>query len=404
MAAFFYKGYREGGRTVQGTVEAVSLRAAREQLLASGILVRQLDSTDTASQRNRRDASLPAALRVQLYREWATLLRSALPLERGMDLVCGTPEFVRWDLPLTRVRIGIQEGRMLADVLREVTAGERPFEYAVLQVGEESGSLDGAMDLAADYLEQDLELREQMLTALLYPLVVVIMSGLVLGISSIWLLPGFERTLTSAGLPVPFWTALVTQGGRWMSALLLFASLAAALRAGPLKTRWKSRGGMSQAWEARCKRLPGIGSYLQSVFTFRFSRSLSALLESGLTLSRAVALAGRSSGSSQITEHTAQAEKRISEGHSLADALTDAPWLGSTLPSWVRAGEESGALGIMLHQAAEREQRRAQRMRERFLRLLEPILIVFIGLFVLALALAMMAPILSINNLLSSGG
>jgi len=402
MKTFSYSGYRTGGQSVNGLVHALDRKDAREQLIQQGILAGDVTpAQDEVSVVARRTAGhISVELRAQIFREWALLLKAGHSLNQSIELLLEAPEFKSVQPSIARIRDEVRDGGSLSDALHSVSVRWRPFEQAVLEVGERTGRLSESLLTVADYLDQELSLREQTLTALLYPLLVLGAAILIVGISCTWLLPSFQTTLEEAGLSIPGWAGGLIVAGRWGSMLALVAALGGLLGYRALRHQVEQRKHILQTLEGWGAQTPGLNTYLETLYTQRFCQALSILLTSGVPLVEACPLAAKASGSALVFEKQGWIEHQIREGVSLAGVIADVPWLQNGLPGWLRAGEESGALAEVLHQAGERAARRGTRLRERFLRLLEPVMIAVIGLFVMALSFGLLSPILSMNELL----
>jgi general secretion pathway protein F len=403
MKTFTYSGYRAEGQSVRGLVEALDRKDAREQLVQQGIFAGKVTpagaDVHSGSPWGGRGVSL--ALRAQVFREWALMLRAGHSLNQSIELLLEASEFRKIRNHLAEVRDAVREGGSLSQALARVANQWRPFEQALLEVGERTGRLSESLLAVADYLDDDLSLREKTLTAVMYPLLVLGVAVLIVGITCTWLLPSFQATLQEAGLEIPGWAGGLILAGRWGSILLLFGALAVVAGFRYLGPRMAQRQQLLGRLELAASNLPGVRSYLETMYVNRFCQALAILLDSGVPLLEGSTLAAKASGSRLILEQSDWISRRIQEGDSLARVLSNVPWLQNGLPGWLRAGEESGALAEVLMQAGARAGRRADRIRERFLRLLEPILIALIGLFVMALSFGLLSPILSMNELLT---
>ena len=403
MKTFSYSGYRSGGQSVQGLIEALDLKGAREQLVQQGIFARQVEATHEASiqQRGWGRQGMPIAVRAQVFREWALLLKAGNSLNRSIELLMDAPEFAKEHAALARVRDLVRDGESLSSALEGIADRWKPFEQAILEVGERTGQLGESLLTVADYLEDDLNLREKTMTALLYPALVIGVAVLIVGISCTWLLPSFQNTVEEAGLHIPVWAGWMIVAGRWGSIFILAAVSLAMIGFRGARNKATGNAVFMNRFESMGERIPGVRSYLEALYVNRYCQSLAILLKSGVPLLEACPMAGLASGSVRIAQSGDAVREQIRQGDSLAHAVSTMPWLQNGLPGWLRAGEESGALVDVLTQASDRAARRADRLRERFLRMLEPLLIALIGLFVMAMSFGLMAPILSMNELLS---
>jgi general secretion pathway protein F len=273
-----------------------------------------------------------------------------------------------------------------------------PFETSVLEVGERTGEMADALARLADFLESQAALRSRLLSALLYPAIVATLAVLLGGGVLAFLLPRVRTLLAQAHLPPNRFTSILLAGGRIGGILLL---LAAALGlAGFLFARHRAR--RSEEFRIRLERalarMPFPGRAWRSLATLRFVRVLSLLLSRRVDLLEAVPLAARASGSAAMARDALDAAGRIRQGEALADALPSMPLLHESLATWMRAGEAAGAIVPLLDHAGDRLEAEHDRRAGRGVLALEVSLTLAVGAGVALVALAVLLPILQINQ------
>ncbi|MBU1910710.1 MAG: type II secretion system F family protein [Verrucomicrobia bacterium] len=400
MKTFAYQGFNHSGRPNAGLVEALDPKEAREKLYARGILVESVHPAAQArSRRFQRAASMDVSVRAMVYRELAALLKAGLPLTQALEVIIEAPESSEYQSRLADIRDKVREGTSFAEALgshRSVS----PFEKAVVQVGERTGTLDEVLDRVAGFLEEQSQLRERVQTALLYPMVVLIVAVAIGLLTMGVMLPRMAKLLEESHMALPALTRFTLGLGRWGAPILLAGLLAAGAAAWILGRRIRGALEVRQQWSRRCLYWPLVGRAFRALINLRFARTLALLLDGGVTLVEAVPLAGQATGSSWTGRLAEEQSEAMRHGRSLADALRQIPPLAGTLPVWIQAGEAGGKLSVLLEHAADRYQQQWNRIIARSLGLLEPLLIVFVGGFVLLVALATLLPILSLNQTL----
>lgn len=391
MATFTYQAYTAEGKSRKGRLEAISLKAAREQLLAGGLYPRQVQPV------GGRQRSFSPLRRSVLFRELGALLRAGLPLDRALHLLSENPELAAGAEDLAAVGDEVREGQDFSQVLGRRLRGAREDELAVLAAGEAAGRLPEVCLELADHLEEEAAVGDQIRTALVYPAVVSGIALLVLGLLVGFLLPAYEQLLSGVGQDLPGLTRGVLAAGRWLRHPLgLTLGLVTLLGLGVLIRQQVRRAG---GWMPRRRfSLPVVGQALAALARARFARTLALLLEGGVPLHRSLETAGRATGSVWLTDASRRVADQVSHGHRFADALSEVPVLGQDLPGWARAGEASGDLAPLLRHAARGHQRAWDRALKRALALLEPLLIVGVGLLILIVALAILLPMLRLNQ------
>lgn len=396
MKTFEYRGFDRSGRAARGLVEADDLKRAREKLAALGVLPERVRPVSGAAGAGGRRAGLASsAARADLYRELSSLLRAGLPLSRALELLIESPEQRGTRAELAGIRDRIREGASPSAALG-ATGVLSGFETAVIEAGQRAGALDGSLDRLAGFLEEQRRIRERVQSALLYPALIGVLATGVAVFMLGFMLPGFVRLWEDARIPLPAVTVAVMTLGR----VLLYGVLPALAAGGAgiwLAVRRRNPAVRARA-ERALFRLPVAGATWTALVSMRFARTLALLLDGGVPLLEALAMAGRATGSVWIGGLAEREADTVRHGGSLADALRRIPPLGPSLAGWVQAGEASGELSRLLESAAVRNQELWDRRLTRAMALLEPLLIVLLGGMVLLVALAILLPILSLSR------
>ncbi len=395
MKTFEYKGFDAAGKPVRGLTEGLSVKHAREQLAAAGILAERITPTG-------RRVRLQPGERAVLYHELGSLLRAGVPLLGSLNIMIQSPELSNARVVLASVRDGIREGRSLAQALTQANASVGAFEAAVIEAGEVSGGLPAMLERCAAFLEEQDRVRERIQGALVYPAIVftvgivvaVLMLGLLLPRAAVVLegrageLPALTRGMLAVGHGI---------GRGWPILLGL------VIVTGLLGRRLLRRGSALRLRVDRAMfRMPGLGQGYRLLATMRFARTLAILLGGGVSAIQGMVLAGRATGSVSVEVDVAMAADKVEHGTSLSDAVQGVVPLSGTLPGWIRVGEASGELERLLDSAARRFEEAWDRFLRRWLVVVEPLLIVLIGGFVLLVTLSVLLPILNLSQALGS--
>jgi len=392
VPTFTYVAYTTDGKSRRGRIEGLHAKDVRETLMAQGLFAREVVEV---SQKGTRGLSRSG--RGMFYREISALLRAGLPLDRALEILSETPLFNRSGQMPSIVRDRIREGMPFSQALAELLPGVSGTEQAVLSAGEASGRLPQVTSELADTLEEEAEVVEQIRTALLYPVVVTFLVVALLGVLVGFLLPVYEELLTGMGRELPVLTRGVLAAGRAFRHPLVLALLAGVV----CWAVWGIRRFRSKPETFLPRRrffLPVLGALQGSLVRTRFSRTLALLLEGGVQLPQAIVQASRATGSIWLSYEGERIAEQVSQGERFADALEGQAVLGDDLPGWVRAGEASGDLIDLLRHASRSHQRAWSRGLNRALALLEPLLIVSVGGLILLVALAVLLPMLRINQ------
>lgn len=402
MRTFEYQGLNPGGRTVKGLVQALDCKDAREKLAQDGVLAERVQIAGAGRRWvwRRRDVLFALETRGAFYRELASILGAGLSLSRSLELLMDAPEMGGNRSVIATIRDQVDEGRSLADAVADSSPRVSPFERALIETGERSGRLDDVLNRLADFLEAESTLRDRLVGAMIYPIIILVLSLLV-GVALLWfMLPAFQELLLESGIELPRLTQAVMAAARW-GGWLLPLGIGLAVGAGIwTRQRWRTSAEMRVEMDRRLHGFPLFRSFYGVLVNVRFTRTLAILLSSGVPLLEALQQAASASASPWVQALMEREIEQVRHGASLADAIARIPPLAGSLPGWIRAGEASGDLTGMVEQAGRRSQQIWERRVARTMTLVESGLVVIVGAFVFVLALAIILPILSMNQML----
>ncbi len=402
MRTFEYQGLNTSGRTVKGLVQALDPKDAREKLARDGILAERVQVA--GAQRSwvwrRRDVLFALETRAAFYRELASILSAGLSLSRSLELLMDAPEMGANRSVIATIRDQVGEGRALATAVSDSSPRVTAFEHALIETGERAGRLDEVLNRLADFLEEEAGLRDRLIGAMIYPAIILVLSLLV-GIGLLWfMLPAFQELLLESGIQLPRLTAGVMTTSRWIGWLLPAVIGIGIATWFWIRQRWNSSVEARAGLDRRLHGVPLFRSFYGVLVNVRFTRTFAILLGSGVPLLEALQQAAAASASPWVQQLMEREVQQVRHGDSLADALTRIPPLADHLPGWIRAGEASGDLTGMVEHAGRRSQQVWERRVARTMTLVESGLVVIVGAFVFILALAIILPILSMNQML----
>ncbi len=399
MEAFRYEALDAAGRAVSGVVQADTPRQARAQLRAQGLLPSAIDLV-----RARERARLPWARGLSsdelslVTRQMATLLASGLTMEQSLSALIEEAS-----APLTREVLGgvkteITAGLSLAGALGSYDKSFPDFYRALVHGGEESGALPTVLQHLADYLDARQALKQKTSLALLYPVLVSLVAVSIVTGLLVFVVPQIVQVFQQSRQSLPLLTrALIGLSdflrAAWPYIAVLVIGTVTALR---LALR---RDGPRRSWHALLLRLPWLGSLVRGVNTSRFASTLAILVGGGVPLLSALNSGARVMTNLVMREAIEGAIERVREGESLARALAATRVFPPLMVHLVASGELSGKLEQMLQRAAQLETQALERRLAVFLTLLEPVMILVMGGVVLLIVLAILLPIIEINQL-----
>ena len=386
---YSYHAYGSDGKPVRGTLYATDERDAARRLLELGLYAGRIVSAPAPR-------PFRTGTRAALYRELGALLSAGLPLDRALDIL--TEQMPDFSAVLDTLREGVRSGRGLAAPLSETASGASSFERAILASAEKSATLPMMLGRLADFLETEDATRASIRSALIYPSFVLTLGLVVATVMLGVVVPKTTAVLADAGMELPASSRYLVQGARILLFLILPLLGAAVAAFFTAKLRARKNRTAAVSLDRFLLRLPGMGP-VRLRAAQRFASVFGILLESGTTVPDAIPLSAAAMGHPHLETAVLQARDRIVGGASPAKELASVPYLGVELAQWIRVGEAGGCLPAMLSVASSRLDARATRALSSRIALLEPSLLAAVGLFTLALALALLLPVLNLRKM-----
>ncbi len=405
MAAYAYQALDARGRSRQGTLEADSPRQARQQLREQGLV--PLEVTEAVAQARqsssgtrlwrRRIGSADLAL---LTRQLATLVGAALPIEEALKAVAEQCEKPRLRTLMAAVRTRVLEGHALAEAMSGFPDIFDRLYLAMVAAGEKSGHLDTVLERLADYTEQRQQLRSKLLQALIYPCVLTLVAISVVAILLTAVVPQVVAQFVHLSQTLPLSTRLLIGTSDLLSAYGLWGLLLLAL-AGLALRHWNRQPERRRRWHGLLLRLPVTGRVSRGLNSARFARTLSILTASAVPLLEGLRISSEVLSNDLARFRLAAACERVREGSSLYAALEQTRLFPPMMLHMIASGERSGELDQLLERAADNQDREFESQISIALGLFEPALVIGMASVVLFIVLAILQPILALNNLVS---
>lgn len=403
MTSYRYRALNDKGVSHTGVMEAVSEKIVIQHLRDQGLIPISAEAEDAADWRSwltrdilpkRKASGRDLAMATQ---ELATLLRAGLELDRAMQVLIGLAEIGALAAPLAKVQKKLRDGASLSEALAD--EGSFPKFYVnMVRAGELGGSLEATLFRLADYLSRAQALREAVISALVYPIMLLCTAGLSIAVILIVVLPQFEPLFADAGKALPLSTRIVMSLGHFLGATWWVILILLGMTGGWLQ-RQLAKPAFRLRWDSALLRLPLLGDLLIKIEMERFSRTLGTLTGNGVTLPMALAITRDTLSNRHIADFVGEAANSLREGESLAGKLARSPQFPSLVVDLVKVGEETGRLDEMLLRLADLYEHSVKHRIERLLALLVPLLTVVLGLIVAGLIGSMLVAILSVNDL-----
>ena len=393
----------ETGEVIEGVHVAESEAALRQNLEARGFYVLALSRRGSFGWSG---FSLPQRRRIRtreflvFNQELATLLRAGLPLVQSLDILRQRMDDPAFRTILNDVHDRVHAGAALSEAF-DAQGDVVPGMYtASLLAGEKSGGLEEVIRRYVAYVKVVTALQRKTLSALVYPAVLLGLSMVVVSIIVLNVVPEFEAFYGGFGAELPWMTQVVVAVSNTARNhfLLIVLSAGAAVAA---VWRWLQRPGRAALLDRVVLRIPGIGSIAAQFATSQLSRTLATLLGGGIPLVDAIDVASRAIGNRFYAEQLAVVGQRVREGEALAAALEARGIFPSVVIRMVEVGEATGALREMLTSVADFFDEQIETRLGRFVTVIEPVLLIVMGLVIAALLVALYLPLLQLGTVLS---
>jgi len=393
MKTFEYAGFKNK-KTVCGHIEATSAEKARHALRSQGITL--LKVRVRSNRFHWRRSSMKASQRALFTRQLATLLAASVPLMDALQCVSKQSDDARVTRLADRLKQSVIEGKSLSEATHVHEKELGPLFSAMVKAGETSGQLVEVLLALADHMEQQAAMRQSIMQALLYPMIMTTVALMVVMFLLWRVVPMMLSSLQEAHVVLPWPTVCLLALSDFFrqSAWLLLSLVLACLLL--FRTRFKMLLGSFVM--RTLMRVPGVSSLIVLANTTRFIRALSVLQRASVPLMNSVQTASLLVRSPAMLAAIKQVLVQVSSGRSLADALQDARFFSAMCVQMVRCGEQTGELSNALEQVAEWQSEQLAQKLKRWMTLFEPALMLVMGGVVLFIVLSVMLPIFSMDQ------
>ncbi|MCB1786069.1 MAG: type II secretion system F family protein [Gammaproteobacteria bacterium] len=400
---FAFKAVRPNGENLEGERDAPDEQTLVRELQAEGAIPIEIRPAGglrilLRAGRTPRGTRFRAQQVAVLTRELSTLLGAGLTLDRSLQVLHDLTRDAATRRLLAALRDRIQSGSTFAAALEAEHQVFSKLYINMVRAGESGGVLEAVLERLADYLERSAQLRERVRSALTYPMILVVVAGLSIVLLLAFVVPQFSQMFADMGETLPLPTRIVVTVGDlfrdyWWAALAALALAAAAVQAALQRPR------VREWWDQRVIRLPLFGDLIVKVEAARFARTLSTLLENGLPLLGALNLVREVVENRRVAETIDVAAQHLKRGKGFAEPLIQDGILPDLALQMIKVGEESGQLDSMLAKVADVFDREVGTTVQRMLTLLEPALIVGLGVIVAGIIISILVAIMQANQL-----
>ncbi len=416
MPLFEYKGFTAKGKATSGVLEADGPAELRGRLLQSGIYLTHFSEARAGTAKKAapsqggllaREVNLKGLFeRVKqsdvavLTRQFGTLLKAGVPMSEALAALIAQQESPRLRVIVGTVREKVREGASLADAMKEHPEAFPELYVNMVRVGEASGTLDIVLARLADFLESSVRLRSKLTAALIYPVLMVCVAMVIVSIMMLFVIPRVTEMFEEMGTQLPLVTRILifvsnTFANTWFILIPLVAAGVVWFR------RWTRTEKGRRWYDSYRLRLPIFGPVIRLVAVARFARTLSTLLSSGVAVLTALDIVKTIVNNVVLAAAIEDAKVAVREGQSLAGPLQRSGQFPPMMTHMIAIGEQTGQLEEMLRNVAEAYDAEVDNRVTTLTAILEPVMIVGMGMMVTFLVFAILMPMLQMNEVIA---
>lgn len=402
MSEYLYKAVTLSGQTVEGSMDGKDEEAVVQSLHQLGYIPIRILSAQEKGAPLRLSSFLPKRVGVKdlftFTQELSTLVSAGLPIDRSLNILGDLTDNVKLRETTKDVLKRIEGGNSLAEAL-----GYHPRIFPKLYVnmvkaGESGGFLEVILSRLARYLQSTKEIREYLISVMIYPLILTFVSGISITILVTFVIPRFAKIFSDMGQAIPLPTQIMLAishsfKGYWWVGLGIIVMIYFGLK------MYKQNEERRWRWDRTKLRWMVIGDLIKKVEVARFSRTLGTLLQSGVSILPALNLVKEISQNQAVSRSIAYIHDRLREGKGISKSLEETGVFPPLAVHMIGVGEETGKLDEMLIKVAETYEENVQNAIKRFVSLLEPLIILIMGVVVGFIVISMLLAIFSINEI-----
>jgi type IV pilus assembly protein PilC len=405
MPTFAFVGRTRAGENITGdrvadTMDAAVAALRREQILVTRITPVKEEAAKAKPVKAAKSKGTSAKNLAVFTRQFSVMIDAGLPLVQCLEILGTQEEDKNFSATILATRADVESGMSLADAMKKHPKTFDPLFTNMIAAGEAGGILDTILKRLATYIEKAVKLKSQVQSAMIYPIAVIVIAGVVVGVILWKVIPTFANLFAGLGaqLPLPTRIVIALSNGIVRFGVFIIAGIGAGVWG--LKQYYGTDQGR-RTIDKLLLGLPIMGSLLRKIAVARFCRTLSTLLASGVSILEALDITARTSGNAIIEEAILTTRKSIERGETIAQPLKDTNVFPPMVVQMISVGEATGALDTMLGKIADFYEEEVDVAVAGLLTLLEPIMIAFLGGVVGGIVIAMYLPIFDLISKLT---
>lgn len=399
MGAYQYQALKVNGNVSKGVIEADSERHARQLLREQGLIPTQIQTLTQQRAANTK-GKISAADLALLTRQLATLLAAGIPVEESLRGVSEQTEKDKVRELIIGVRSKVLEGYGLAQAMAQYPNAFPELYRATVGSGEQTGRLDVVLEKLADYTEKQQQTRQKVQQALIYPLLMIIVSTAIISFLLTFVVPKIIDVFTESGQTLPAMTQLLINFSQFIKSYGLYTLLTLILALIAFKKSLNNIK-IKTAWHKLILKLPIVSYLVKTINVARYIHTFGILFAAGVSVLETMRVSASLVTNVVMRQSFDTATLRVREGSGINEALKETKFISPMAIHLIASGEKSGQLSDMMERAATHLDNEVNRLIETSLTLLEPLVILLMGAVVLFIVLATLLPIFSMEQLVT---
>jgi type IV pilus assembly protein PilC len=396
MPVFAYKGVNRAGTTVSGERTA----ATKNEL--SNMLKREQINVSKVSEKGKEFAFPTFGSGVEskelavFTRQFSVMIDAGLPLVQCLEILASQQENKTFQKVLSGVRSSVEGGTTLSSAMKQYDKIFDPLYYNMVDAGETGGILDTILQRLSTYIEKNVKLKRAVKSALIYPVSVITIAGGVITLLLWKVVPIFVTLFAGLGAELPLPTRIVIGLSNFVGSIFGLLIVVFGVVAGVGLKMWYGTPGGRLIIDGVLLKFPIIGMILRKIAVARFTRTLGTLISSGVPILEGLDITARTSGNAVVERAIQATRKAVEAGRSLVDPLKESDVFPGMVTQMIAVGEQTGAMDTMLQKIADFYEEEVDSAVKDLLTLLEPVMIVFLGVVVGGIVISMYLPLFSL--------
>jgi len=401
MPVYTFRGTNRQGAAVTGE------RMAQSKTELAAMLRREQINVSKVSEKGKEFAfptfgtGVKAKELAIFTRQFSVMIDAGLPLVQCLEILAQQQENKTFQKILTGVRASVEGGQTLAASLKEYDKVFDALYYNMVDAGETGGILDTILQRLSTYIEKNVKLKRAVKSAMIYPTAVIGIAVLVIALLLWKVVPIFVTLFNGLGAELPLPTRIVIGLSQFVGSIYGFLIVVLFIGAGVGVKIWYGTPQGRMAIDTMVLRLPIVGMLLRKIAVARFTRTLGTLISSGVPILEGLDITARTSGNAVVEKAIQQTRKSVEAGQSLVDPLKETDVFPGMVTQMIGVGEQTGAMDAMLQKIADFYEEEVDAAVKDMLTLLEPVMILFLGIVVGGIVISLYLPLFSLISKLS---